>query len=79
MKIEIFYRVKKCFVSAFNVKDKVITAESSMDNTRGWDSLGHLKLIMELENEFNISFLTVDIPKLKTVDIICLEVERYLS
>ena len=35
-----------------------------------WDSLNHLNLIVELEDEFNVSFEPEDIAEMKSLDII---------
>ncbi len=40
----------------------------SMDNTEMWDSMKHIEIIMIMEEEFNISFNPVDIPKLTSMD-----------
>jgi acyl carrier protein len=37
---------------------------------KGWDSLGHLKLIMALEKEFNVRFDTEEIPTLTSFELI---------
>ena len=40
----------------------------SMDNTEMCDSMKHIEIIMIMEEEFNISFNPVDIPKLTSMD-----------
>lgn len=74
---EIFERVKKCASRTFEVDSKYVTLQSSIDNTTGWDSLGHIKFVMEIESEFGIMFTTEDIPTLITVDIICDTIAEY--
>jgi len=79
-KDDIFKEVKNCATVAFDlVESHQISKQSSMDNVTGWDSLGHLKLIMELEAKFGIIFTTEEIPTLTTVDIICDTIEEYLK
>ncbi|MES2777491.1 MAG: acyl carrier protein [Bacteroidota bacterium] len=44
-----------------------ISADSDKDNTESWDSLGHLNLIVELEDSLGISFSKHEIEKIKSV------------
>jgi len=39
----------------------------SMNSTPGWDSIGHFRLIMELENRFGMSFSPDDIFEIKNI------------
>lgn len=41
-----------------------------------WDSLNHLNLIVELEDEFNVSFEPEDIAEMKSLDIIEVKLNR---
>jgi len=41
-----------------------ITPATSQENTGEWDSLGHLRLILEIEAVFGIRFSTAEIPEL---------------
>lgn len=44
-----------------------ININSDMKNTKNWDSLNHLNLIIELENAFNISFSMEEMEEMKSV------------
>ena len=35
-----------------------------MENTTNWDSLNHLRLIVEIQKEFQIKISNTDVPKL---------------
>ena len=35
-----------------------------MNNLENWDSLGHLKLLSEIENKFKIKFSNKEIPEI---------------
>jgi acyl carrier protein len=61
----------------FELDPAFVTLESSPDSIANWDSLGHLRLIMDLEAEFAVAFSTADIPTLLTVDIICDTIAEY--
>ena len=47
----------------------------SQDNCATWDSLGHLNLIVELEENFNISLEPEEISQMKNLN----EVERFIK
>ena len=48
--------IKQVMSEIFDIPLKDINTNSSMDNISSWDSLGHLQLIIRLEEEFNITF-----------------------
>ena len=48
-------RVKKIIVDKLGVEESQVTAEASFTIDLGADSLDTVELIMEFENEFNIS------------------------
>lgn len=54
-------RVKKVFGNVFpNIVEGVVET-AAINITQGWDSLKHIRLIMELEAEFDINILPEDI------------------
>ena len=60
-KNEIEARLKKIFQSLFNLKAEDITADTSPDSVKRWDSLQHLTLVTSIEEEFGISINEQDI------------------
>ena len=46
----------------FSIDPSRVSAETSYENTPGWDSVGHLNLILELEDVFGIRFSSEEIP-----------------
>jgi len=46
----------------------VINSETSQQNMGKWDSINHLRLIVELEEEFNISFDPEEIIVMKSIN-----------
>lgn len=57
-------KLSQVMASVFNVEQALINEESSVDTIEQWDSLNHLKLVLALEQEFDVSFTeeeTVDI------------------
>tara|TARA_B100000131_G_C17596740_1_gene401625 strand:+ start:286 stop:501 length:216 start_codon:yes stop_codon:yes gene_type:complete len=49
------------------VLEKNIKLNDSADNVSNWDSLNHLRIILEIENEFDISIEHEIIPDLNSV------------
>lgn len=52
--------------------------EARADNTPGWDSLAHLRLLMAVEEEYGVSFSPDEIAELDSVDRIVEALERIL-
>lgn len=52
-----------------------ITQDASTDNISEWDSLNQIRIILEIENTFNLKVNFDDISKLTSVDTIV----RYLK
>jgi acyl carrier protein len=46
--------LKKVMASVLKVDVSVIDKNSSMDNIKSWDSLGHMNLVLALEDEFKV-------------------------
>lgn len=49
-------KLKTVLANVFNIEKAQVGEETSVDNVESWDSLNHLKLVLALEQEFNISF-----------------------
>ena len=47
-------RIKEILSGLFNVGIGTLSSESSTANVEGWDSLGHLMVVVELEQQFGI-------------------------
>jgi len=54
----------------FNVSPSTINLDSSPDTINGWDSLGMVNLVSELEQVFSISFDILEIVEMHNVAII---------
>jgi acyl carrier protein len=46
--------LKKVMASVLKVDASAIDENSSMDNIKSWDSLGHMNLVLALEDEFKV-------------------------
>jgi len=68
--MEIEKRLKKLFSETFNVPEEKITPDTRLSNLSEWDSLGHLRLFMNIESEFRISFHIDEIKELTSFEMI---------
>ncbi len=53
--------------SILEIQPESITPETSVENTPSWDSLAHLRLILEIEQNLGIRFRSQDIIQLTSV------------
>ena len=53
---EIEEGVRRVLVEVLDLDPGSVSAETSTDTVKGWDSLQHLTLILSLEEEFEIHF-----------------------
>ena len=53
-------KLKKIFKKVFKENKKLY----DMENTTNWDSLNHLRLIVEIQKEFQVKISNTDVPKL---------------
>ncbi len=70
---DIEHRVRKTIIRTFNLSAEDGTGELRMGSLPGWDSLGHMRLVVELEEEFGVSFPTYLLPEILDVDSIVRE------
>lgn len=52
------------------LKQKSVNAHSKMGSPPQWDSLNHIKIMLELEKAFQIKVLPGDVAKLTTIQTI---------
>jgi acyl carrier protein len=56
-----FERLEKVVARTFKVSHEVVRAQGTLGQLPGWDSFGHLTLMMEIEKEFSVRFSTEQI------------------
>lgn len=66
MKVEIS-ELLPLFRNAFNNQDLSITEKSDRHSIAEWDSMGHLNLIVELEDNLNVSFTKDEIESIRSI------------
>jgi acyl carrier protein len=62
-------QLQEIFRNAFS-SDVLINSETSKDNLPEWDSINHLNLIVELEDQLNFQFTSEEIESIKSVNIL---------
>ncbi|MGQ0684304.1 acyl carrier protein [Bradyrhizobium sp.] len=72
-------KLTNSFHRVFEIDDLVITDEMTAKDVPGWDSLAHINLIMDVEEEFGLRFTVDDIADLKNVGEMIQMLERKLS
>ncbi len=70
-KKEIAKEVLNIFSIFLNISVEELSMESSPNNTTEWDSLNHIKIIMEIENIFNVEFSPEDSLEINTIKDVC--------
>ena len=51
----------QAFKTAFDIEESILGAELKYESIQQWDSIGHMQLIAELEDSFEISMEMDDI------------------
>jgi acyl carrier protein len=69
-------KIKKIMIEVFEIESSLVNDEISQKNTGQWDSLNHLNLIVEIEEEFDVSFTPEQIGSMTTLEIILDEIAK---
>jgi acyl carrier protein len=69
-------RLQTIVAKHFNKAASKIKLDTSKDNLEDWDSLEHIKLILDIEDEFKIKFQLDVIPQMISVKSIQEELEK---
>ncbi len=65
--MDLFERLTPVFQDVFDLDDIVLTRELTADQVDGWDSLGHVRLIVAIEKALGVSLSTAEITGLANV------------
>ena len=63
-------KLKKIFAKVIGIKESSIKSNTSPKNTKKWDSLAHMNLIMALEKQFKIKFTDDEITEMLNYELI---------
>jgi acyl carrier protein len=69
-------QIKKIMTKVFEIESSLVNDEISQKNTDQWDSLNHLNLIVEIEEEFDVSFTPEQIGSMTSLEIILDELKN---
>lgn len=67
-------RLRKTIAAVFELDEQHLPEDPSPQTIERWDSLGHLQLIIAVEQEFNVHFTMEKIPQLTSLELITSEV-----
>lgn len=67
MENSVYNRVTEVFRDIFDLPDLEISNSYTANSIKGWDSLAHVRLIVALEEEFEIEFEPEKIMELRSV------------
>lgn len=63
-------QVRQTIAEVFLIDPAAGPADASAETVEAWDSIGHLNLVLALEQRFGVSFDPEKIPQLTTVEAI---------
>jgi acyl carrier protein len=68
---DLFERLRIVVARTFKLSPEMVTPQAALGQLPGWDSFGHLTLMMEVEQEFSVRFPTDKINRPKNAGEIC--------
>jgi len=77
--MNILNRVMEIASKELEIPIEQVFPELSINTVESWDSLGHLNLILAIEEEFDVKFLTEEIPNLSSIKIITETVKKKIK
>ena len=72
-------RVRKVIAETFNLSREEAQGDLRMGSPAKWDSLGHMELVLKLENEFGLMFPNFVIAELVSVPAIARAIKETSS
>jgi acyl carrier protein len=72
---KIALRLRELLAYHSGASEAALSAESTPQNTEGWDSLANLNLMAAIEEEFGVTFEIEDVMKFRSLR----EIEAYLE
>ena len=77
--MHILQRLGEVFCDVFQADDLTITRQLTAADVSGWDSLMHVRLILEVEKAFGIRFTTSEVASFNNVGELADAVERKIG
>lgn len=66
-KEEILFKVRAAFVMVLEHENFILNEATTADDVDGWESITHMMIISEIENQFNIKFKLMDLMNMNNV------------
>ena len=73
---KLIQELQEIYYEVFDDTSIVLFNEMTADDIEAWDSLTHLRLIMQIEQYFNIKFTTAQIKRTKNVGMLIDMIEQ---
>jgi len=74
---DIDQRVRQTLARVFHLSAGEVAGDLRMGHFPLWDSMGHMQLLIEIEQEFGLTFPTYEIAELLSTQAIIKAVEKY--
>lgn len=75
----LFEKVARTMAVVIGIDQSEIKPDSSMDSIDKWDSLKHMKIIMALEQEFDVMFDDEDVVEMLSVPLILIAIREKVA
>jgi acyl carrier protein len=62
------FKIRNIISTVFEIPVTALPPEFNQEDIEKWDSLGHLRLIVELEKEFTVQFEPEEIAEMNSYD-----------
>jgi acyl carrier protein len=72
---DVLDRVRAIFAAIFNVPADSVELTTSQKGLPAWDSMGHLNLVLDLEQEFGVSIPPEEVEKMTDVGAVVKSIE----
>ena len=72
-------KIKKTIASTFEIPVETVNSHSSSQTIEQWDSMGHINLVMALEQRFGVKFTMDEIMKLRNFASLCQVMEGKMA
>ena len=77
--MDIYERLTPIFHDVFNDDNIVVTPDLTADRVEGWDSLGHVRLVVAIEQALKIRLSTTDMTGLENVGQLVAVIQKKLA
>ena len=71
-------KIKKVVSSVLDIDQSQLTLETGIDNIIQWDSLAHMRIVLALEEEFEVTFSEIEIVEMLSISLIVEKLDELL-